>query len=376
MARPSIASLVLAGVGLAALGLGVSARVSASSGRASSRVTPVVLAVARAAPAVVNVTTDLGRTGPNTRERGSGAGVIVHPDGYVVTNSHVVRGAQRVYASLSRSTGGQAYEARVLEDDPSHDLALLRIGGGPFSYVGLCSTCDVMVGETAIAIGNPYGLGDTVTLGIVSAKGRSATFNTGQLIENLIQTDASINVGNSGGALLNVEGELIGINAAVHANAQGIAFTVPADAVQAMLDRNLGAAGRPTPPAPASEGQPDVSEAPRTIAPALATPVPLSRSAAPRAAPSPTRAAPSARPPLGLMLQSTTSGVLVASVTPGTNADIAGIQANDVIADVDGKAATTAADVATLFKSSPSGRTYIVGLQRGGRRTTAIVVIP
>jgi S1-C subfamily serine protease len=370
---PSPGSLVVAVLGLVGLGFGVAAQVNAASGRSASRVTPVVAAVNRAAPAVVNVTTDLGATGPYTRERGIGAGVIVHPEGYVVTNSHVVNGAQRVWVSLSHSTGGQAYEARVLESDPSHDLALLRIGGGPFPYVALCSTCDVMVGEVAIAIGNPYGLGDTVTQGIISAKGRSATFSTGQVIKNLIQTDASISQGNSGGALLNVDGELIGINAAVHANAHGIAFTVPADDVQRMLDRNLGAAARPPAPSSVPVTLPDASRVAK-IEPS--TPVPAPTPAPRAAAPAPASRAPSSRTPLGLTLQNGVAGILVSAVAAGSNADIAGLQSGDTIQDIDGKPASTPSDLATTFRGSPSGKSYVLGVRRGEKRVSAIVVVP
>lgn len=382
---PSAGSVFLALFGLTTTAIGLAASVTAASNLSAQRVTPVVRAVERTAPAVASVTTVLN----GGRARGSGAGVIVHPDGYVVTNSHVVRGASRVFVSLAKTAGGRAYEARILEDDPAHDLALLRIANKtPFTYVGLCSTCDVVVGETAIAIGNPFGLGDTVTVGIVSAKGRSASLSTGQTIRNLIQTDASINQGNSGGALLNLDGELIGINCSIHPSAQGIAFTVPADDVQAMLDRNLGPASRPAPPPgptidldaleegklsqalpPAVEDQP--APTPRYQAPlAQRTPGIVIPTPAPPPPPVPAKAA------VGLMLRQTPGAVLVASVVSNSNADIAGIAAGDVILDVDGKATTSPSDLAKLFSASPSGRTYFVNLMRGDRKTNAILVIP
>lgn len=358
------------GLALAILGLGglgaLGRPVGAQAVVSDARITPVVLAVQRAAPAVVNVTTASGGRGGS---RGSGAGVIVHPDGYVVTNSHVVRGASRVFCSLARAVGGQAYEARVLEDDPSHDLALLRIAGGPFPYVSICATCDVMVGETAIAIGNPYGLGDTVTMGVVSAKGRKATFSSGYSLNNLIQTDASINQGNSGGALLNVDGELIGINSAIHANAQGIAFTVPADDVMRMLDRNLGAAARPGPPPAIGEGPP-----PRATVPSFPEPVPPPSRTAPRA---PAPSTKPARPPVGLSLQDgPPGGIGVASITPGSNAEISGLRVGDVVALLDGRPVTTAAALAGTFNAAASGQTYLLTIRRGDRTSTLIIVIP
>ena len=380
---PSVASVTMSAIGLLSLVAGVGVSVQASSGFGLRR-TPVVLAVERAAPAVVNVTVDSMTGGSRGgMSRGQGAGVIVHPQGFVVTNSHVVRGSSRVYVSLSKASGGKTFEARVLEDDPSHDLALLRIAQTTiFPYVALCTTCDVMVGETAIAIGNPYGLGDTVTVGVVSAKGRSATFSTGQTIDDLIQTDASINLGNSGGALLNLEGQLIGINSALHPNAQGIAFTVPADDVQRMLDRNLGVAARPPPPGPDLEDDP----APEAVRTPWTAPAPLA--AAPKAAPAPEPRTfvpspfvapptlPSGRPAIGLTLRAAPGAVLVAAVSPGSNAEIAGLRAGDLILDVDGKAMTSPSEVVTLFQGSPSGKTYFVNLRRNEKKTNAIVVIP
>jgi S1-C subfamily serine protease len=320
---------------------------------------------------------------------------MVHPDGYVVTNSHVVRGGTRIFVSLAKSMGGRAYEARLLEDDPAHDLALLRIAGhAPFPYVALCRTREVLVGETAIAIGNPYGLGDTVTQGIVSAKGRKATLSTGRTVENLIQTDASINLGNSGGALLNLEGELIGVICSIHPGAQGIAFTVAADDVQAMLDRNLGAKGRPPPPgptvdldeiadadcpeSPAEQPASDPAPAPRIGTPlAQAAPAPPPVRAPTPAPPAPApSAAPSRRAPVGLALRPGTGGVLVASVTPGSNADIAGLKVGDLVLDVDGKATTTPSDLAAQFSNAAAGRSFFLNLRRGDRKSNAILVVP
>ncbi len=386
--RPSLGSVVLAGVGIAGLGFAWNAQVQAEYASAVRR-TAVVTAVERSAPAVVNITTDGGgsRGWVSQTIRGSGSGVIVHPDGYVVTNSHVVRGAARITVELSRANGGargKGYAARLLEDDPAHDLALLRIATeGPAPYVGLCSTCGIMIGETAIAIGNPYGLGDSVTVGIVSALDRTASISSGYTVHNLIQTDASINQGNSGGALLNLEGNLIGINCAIHPSARGIAFTVPADEVQTLLDRNLGAAARPAKPAaraPASPtSEPSLTYAPEVEllppSPAPSTP-PAPRVSAPLATVPPARALPGNRPGIGLALVPAPGAVLVATVTPGSSADIAGLVAGDLLLDVDGKAVTSPAEVAATFNSAPSGRTFFVNLRRGDRRASAILVVP
>ena len=376
MARhPSPASVAVGLLGAALAAYGVAATVGAGTARASgTRYTPVVAAVRRAAPAVVNITTDLPTIGRGyAQTRASGSGVIVHPGGYVVTNSHVVRDASRIVCETSKASGGgkKAYEARLLEDDPSHDLALLRIGSqSPFPYVPLCPTCDVMVGETAIAIGNPFGLGDTVTVGIVSAMNRTAALNNGHTLSGLLQTDASINLGNSGGALLDLDGELIGINSSMHPNAQGIAFTVPADAVQALLDRNLGAAARPPPP-PLVPETPVAIVAPTLIAPPSALPVPRQTLAAPTP-----RVRAAARAPVGLVLRSSPAGVVVASVEGMSNADIAGLLAGDVILEVDGKPATDAFTLKSSIDAAVGGRTFVLTVLRGGRRQPVILLIP
>ncbi len=380
MARiPPSVSFAFAAGGLALACVGLSARSDALA-ISSVRRTPVVSTVERCAPAVVNITTSSREGGVSSR--GAGSGVIVHPDGFVVTNSHVVRGATQVLVELSRAVkeGRPTFEARVLEDDPAHDLALLQIAKSrTFPYVSICSTCAVLVGETAVAIGNPYGLGDTVTVGIVSALGRSASLPTGYTIKNLIQTDASINLGNSGGALLNLDGELMGINSSIHPSAKGIAFSVPGDAVLELLDRNLGARARPARPScPVTaddEGAPVA-----TLPPALpyeepSTPPPAYVADSPAPAPSTSVARPK-RSPIGLMLRTSADGVLVSSVTSQSSADIAGILGGDLILDVDGKPYTSAPELADLFQKAAPGRTFFLDLRRGGRATNAIIVVP
>jgi S1-C subfamily serine protease len=276
--------------------------------------------------------------------------------------------------------GRPTFEARVLEDDPAHDLALLQIAKSrTFPYVSICSTCAILVGETAVAIGNPYGLGDTVTVGIVSALGRSASLPTGYTIKNLIQTDASINLGNSGGALLNLDGELMGINSSIHPSAKGIAFSVPGDAVLELLDRNLGARARPARPnCPVTAddgGAPLATLPPAPTYEEPTTPPPAYVPEPPAPAPSTSVARPK-RSPIGLMLRTAADGVLVSSVTAQSSADIAGIVGGDLILDVDGKAYTSAPDLADLFQKAAPGRTFVLDLRRGGRTTNAIIVVP
>jgi S1-C subfamily serine protease len=362
--------LAVAGAALAAVGLATGA--GAGTARGGRRHTYVVDAVTKAAPAVVNITTDLpGAGSAGMTAKGSGSGVIVHPGGWVVTNSHIIRGASRLTVELARCTQceNRLFDARVIEDDPSHDLALLRIGGrATFPYVALCDSSDVMVGETAIAIGNPYGLGDTVTVGIVSAMGRTASLSSGTTIRGLLQTDASINLGNSGGALLNLEGELIGINSSKHPNAQGIAFTVPADAVQKLLDRNLGSASRP--PSPKGPGDDDGTTAAATPPPAPAKP---------KASPSVAQAPATVRPTraiVGLTVRTGPSGLVVLAVAPDSTAELAGIRTGDVIVEVDGGPAPAASDFTGRVSSSAAGTSYALTVQRDTKRLPIVLLVP
>jgi len=371
--KPSVASVGLVLVGAALAAVGLASGVGAGTSRGGRRHTPVVDAVGKAGPAVVNITTDLPSAGMSAK--GSGAGVIVHPGGWLVTNSHIVRGASRVTVELSRCSNceNRLFDARVIEDDPTHDLALLRIGGrAAFPYIGLCESSEVMVGETAIAIGNPYGLGDTVTVGIVSATGRTASLSSGTTIRGLLQTDASINLGNSGGALINLDGELIGINSSKHPSAQGIAFTVPADAVQRLLDRNLGASSRPTPPRALDEEPVVASAAAAPAAPPAATPAPAS-SKSPVVAP-PAKAGPKAT--VGLTVRTGPTGLVVLAVGPDSTAEMAGLRAGDVIVDVDGRAAPSAQDFTREVSASASGTSYALTVQRDAKRVPLALLVP
>ncbi len=159
-------------------------------------------------------------------QTGAGTGFFIHEDGWILTNHHVVEDAARI---TIRTADDRTFEAIVAGADPATDLALLRTSsGGPFPIVPLGDSDALEIGEWVVAIGNPYGLGHTVTAGIVSAKGRS-TVQPGQTrYASYIQTDASINPGNSGGPLVNIHGQVVGINAAVHGKAQGIGFAIPA----------------------------------------------------------------------------------------------------------------------------------------------------
>ncbi len=227
------------------LATGIAQPVSAQQQQPFNRRTPVVEVYERTHKAVVNISGE--RTvstsiwpefdmpgifdfwGPRFQRQVKvlGSGIIVHEDGYIITNAHVIENAKNVKVMLG---DGHEYPATIISADQSKDLAVLTIETKdklPFIHPGRSN--DLMIGETVIAIGNPYGYSNTVTSGVISAVGRDIEVSEGFWLRSLIQTDAPINPGNSGGPLLNVNSELIGINTAIRPEAQNIGFAIPVD---------------------------------------------------------------------------------------------------------------------------------------------------
>jgi serine protease Do len=211
----------------------------------NARRTPLVAMVEKVSPAVVNISAEstvrqadpfFGVFGYGTERRAQslGSGLIIDRSGIVVTNSHVIEGASRITVTL---LDGREIEADLLGSDRDADLAVLKVKASGLPAIPLGHSSDLMIGETVVAIGNPFGLSNTVTTGVLSAVGRTVPSERGErLFTDFLQTDASINPGNSGGPLVNILGEVIGINSAIISGATGIGFAIPADRARRVID--------------------------------------------------------------------------------------------------------------------------------------------
>ena len=289
----------------------------------------VTRAVEAVAPSVLNI--EVGDRG------GSGSGFVVTPDGFALTSSHVVGGAPVVTVRLP---DGRSIPAPVVGDDPDTDLAVVRFEAGGLTPVALGDSRALRPGQLVIAIGNPYGFQCSVTAGVVSAVGRALRSRTGRLMDNVIQTDAALNPGNSGGPLVSSRGEVVGVNTAVILPAQGLCFAIPIHTARFVVGRLikdgrirrgfLGLGGQTVP-------------LPRHLARrhALASP----------------------------------SGVLVVSVERSGPAAAAGIGEGDVIVGLGDQPVATIDDLQRLLTDGPIGtRTPLLVIRRGEK--TALEVVP
>lgn len=285
----------------------------------------VIAAVEQVGPAVVRV--EVGR--------GGGSGVIFTPDGFILTNSHVVSGTGEIRVVLP---DGRSASAQRIGDDQATDLAVLRVDGTALPWARLGDSKRTRVGQVAIAIGNPFGFHHSVTSGVVSAIGRSLRSRAGRLMDDIIQTDAALNPGNSGGPLVTTGGEVIGINTAIILPAQGLCFAIASNTVrfvasQLMRDGRIrrsyiGVAGQQTP-------------IPRAIARASGT--------------------------------AAGSGVLVASIAEGGPAARAGLQEGDVMVLFNSAPVSGIDDLHRQLTDERIGqRTDITVLRRGQRKTLTI----
>jgi S1-C subfamily serine protease len=266
---------------------------------------------------------------------GLGSGLIISKDGYILTNYHVVENAQQIRVYLT--TSKDPVEAVQVGVSKELDLAILKISVGqdlPFLVLG--NSDNVYVGDWVIAIGNPYGLDHTVTVGVISAKSRPVTIDN-QTYENLLQTDASINPGNSGGPLLNLQGEVIGVNTAINQDAQGIGFAIPSSTIQQNLQILLDG-GKKIPWLGVS-----MREIDREVANYL-----------------------------GLI---GTEGILVNAVFAGSPAEKAGIRAGDVILDMNGQAFSKSADMQNAIRAQKIGDQVTIRILRDNKTLTVTAVL-
>ncbi|WP_415773646.1 S1C family serine protease [Paraburkholderia sp. J8-2] len=287
----------------------------------------VIGALERVQPAVAHIAVERRASGQAPARGGSGSGFLFTPDGYLLTNSHVVHGASKLSVTLA---DGSTQSADLVGDDPSTDLAVLRIGAPEaLPHAQLGDSAGLRVGQIAIAVGSPLGLAQTVTTGVVSALGRSLRSESGRMIYDVIQTDAALNPGNSGGPLINSAGQVIGVNTAIIPGAQAICFATAIDTAKWVI-MQLFAHGR-------------VRRAYIGIA---GTTVPIAR-----------------RVQRYFDLSATT-GVRVMEIVKGSPAALGGLRVDDTIVTIDGLPVDGIDTLQRLFDVSRIDRAVDIGVIR------------
>lgn len=315
---------------------------------AAERVGPAVVridasrTVSQASPGSPFFRRFFGEEGPGAPERlqrGTGSGFVIAPSGQIITNAHVVEGADRVRVTLK---DGREFEGRVVGADPVTDVAAIAIDATDLPTVTLGGSTNLVPGQWAIAIGNPLGLDNTVTAGIISATGRSSSEVGGpDRRVRFIQTDAAINPGNSGGPLLNDRGEVIGVNTAIRANAQGLGFAIPIETAKRIADQ-LFATGRVE--------HPFLGIQMTNLTPTLKEELQQNVE----------------EPPFDPSKLAVDRGVLILQVLENTPAATAGLQPGDVILKVGGVPVNTASDVQEQVDGSKIGDLLTLEINREG----------
>ncbi|HZQ78351.1 MAG TPA: trypsin-like peptidase domain-containing protein [Acidimicrobiia bacterium] len=290
--------------------------------------------LAKVEPAVVSIRTrtlSLGDFLKPVPGEGAGTGFVIGSDGVIVTNNHVVSGAQSIEVVFADD---RKMPARVLGKDPSTDLAVVKVDASGLPTAALGDSDQLKVGDDVVAIGNALALegGPTVTRGIVSALNRTITAENGERLEHVLQTDAAINPGNSGGPLVNAAGEVVGINTAVAGDAQNIGFSIAISPARPIIDELRQGTVKT---------KPFLGVKMFSVTPAIAT-------------------------ELGLKVD---KGALVAEVTPGSGAELAGLRNGDVITAIDGKEIKGAEDVTTAVGAHKPGDQIKITYQRGDQST-------
>lgn len=283
----------------------------------------VVTVAEKVSPAVVNISTTFRVRPPGygsaaQEATGTGSGIIIAPDGFILTNSHVVHEGVRIEVALN---DGRGFGAQMVGEDPPTDLAVIRIIASGLPAVEMGDSDHLKVGQLVIAIGNPFGFQTTVTTGVISALGRALRTESGRLIENIIQTDAALNPGSSGGPLVDSRGRVIGINTAIIRPAQGICFAIPANTAR-LVAGLLITKGR------VERGYLGITGQRRPIHRRLIIAYKLAAN----------------------------NGVFVVQVAPNSPADRAGLMPGDVIIAMDGAIVQSVDDLHRLLTEKPVGK--------------------